>query len=35
MKEVIKKLFENASTWKGGKKNINDANGRINTTNVN
>ena len=40
MKEVIKKLPENASKQKGGgkrkattTKNANDANGRINTTN--
>ena len=33
MKEVIKKLLENAPKLKGGKKNTNDTNDRINTTN--
>ena len=34
MKELIKKLLKNASKWKGGEKNANDANDRINPTNV-
>ena len=35
VKEVIKKLFENASKRKGDGKNPNNANDKINTTNVN
>ena len=34
MKEVIKKLLENAPKWKGGEKVAHNANDRINTTNV-
>ena len=34
MKEVIKKLLENAGRRIAGEKNANDANDRVNTTNV-
>ena len=34
VKEVIKKLLENAHQWKGGEKKAKDTNDRINTTNV-
>ena len=34
VKEGIKKLLENVPKRKGNEKNANDANGRINTTNV-
>ena len=34
MKEVIKKQLENVPRREGGEKNSNDANDRINTTNV-
>ena len=34
VKEVIKKLLEYAPKWKGGEKNGNDENDRINTINV-
>ena len=34
VKELIKKLLKNASKWKGGEKNANGANDRINPTNV-